>query len=187
MTDPINLHGITNMSAVCREFMGCLATCDEGQTTAEIAPHCPSAPDRTAVSRAACDLRRAGLIDEVGEKLSHEGRGARMVKAYAITDAGLAAMDQSPEQEPETMTETPAEYRLEIETPDEILAELADLSTNTLSRLRMVEPIPDAERHAERLRALSTALSTITAHSEGAVLTQLWLCSLAEALEEQAR
>lgn len=62
-------------------------------TTGELATHwVPSAPDRTAVSRAAYTLRQAGLIAAAGEKPSHEGRGARPVVAYQITDAGLDAL-----------------------------------------------------------------------------------------------
>lgn len=73
-----------------REMLHALAAADEPLTTAELAPRCPSAVDRTQVSRTAYNLRKVGEIRAVGEKPSHEGRGARPVPAYEITDRGRA-------------------------------------------------------------------------------------------------
>lgn len=41
------------MTPAAHEMLAHLATVSDGLTTRELAAHCPSAPDRTAISRAA--------------------------------------------------------------------------------------------------------------------------------------
>lgn len=78
---------------VHQEVLAALATATVPLTAADLADHCPSAADRTAISRAVYDLRNGGQIAIAETRASHTGRGARPVNAYRITDAGRAAME----------------------------------------------------------------------------------------------
>lgn len=78
---------------VHQEVLAALAAASTPMTTAELIPHCPSVPDRAAISRAAYDLRTGGHIRIAAERQSHTGRGARAINAYAITAQGLETLE----------------------------------------------------------------------------------------------
>jgi hypothetical protein len=101
------------MTPTAREILIHLATATEGMTTRALMDHCPSALDRTSVSRAAYDLRKDGLISEVGTTPSHQGRGARPIALYAITQAGRSVLggEQPADQLPGALDEAPDEDR----------------------------------------------------------------------------
>lgn len=163
------------MTPTANEMLAYLATAPEGMTTSHLADHCPSALDRTAVSRAAYQLRTAGLIHEVGRVPSHEGRGARSVAVYAISEAGRAHLSQAaaPECEACVADDAPVPVRDE----DPVIAEIQDMLPNPS------HGIEHAEAHAERLRTLAERLRLMDSRT---TWTRAWLCHLADLLDPEA-
>lgn len=155
-------------------------------TGSELAPNCPSAADRTSVSRALHRLRTEGLVRAAEERLSHAGQGARLVRAYAITDEGIGALDAARAESQKALMgpndgapedERSAAADLPVCDEDPVISELGEVAF--APRVAIDHP----EAHAERLRTLAVSLELMGGGRTP--LTQAWLRGLADLLDPE--